>query len=350
MTNTTSAPSPYYITNFNNPALAMSIKLKDCSTSYNRFVDFQAEITFPVQSDNSIQINSFQFKKIMDIISMELGKFVKDGFPPPKQQVTENKILIKDKDMNNSLPAVQPQTFVFESDKQIRTLTKNNEIYFVAKDVAEALEYSWKGIATISHVPEQWRGVYSVQTPPANVSQEMLCLTEQGVNFFVFRSDKPKALPFQMWLAGEVLPSIRRTGSYVHPDAAATLPSISAQELRSIIETAIDAKLSQYTVLPSVSRAEIKHMKAIPETNTQTFDRFFEDRCLIVDTENDKLWTKAKELYAAFKQWCKETGISPMQKVIFRKILLSKFEEKPTGTDRHRRICGVALNSKGIKA
>ena len=36
-------------------------------------------------------------------------------------------------------------------------------------------------------------------------TQDMLAFTEEGANFFLFRSDKPKALPFQKWLAGEVL-------------------------------------------------------------------------------------------------------------------------------------------------
>lgn len=42
----------------------------------------------------------------------------------------------------------------------------------------------------------------------------MLTLSEQGLYFFLGRSDKPKALPYQMWIAGEVVPSIRKTGSY----------------------------------------------------------------------------------------------------------------------------------------
>lgn len=42
----------------------------------------------------------------------------------------------------------------------------------------------------------------------------MLTLSEQGLYFFLGRSDKPKALPFQKWLAGEVLPAIRKTGKY----------------------------------------------------------------------------------------------------------------------------------------
>lgn len=44
--------------------------------------------------------------------------------------------------------------------------------------------------------------------------QDMLTITEQGLYFFLGRSDKPKALPFQKWVAGEVLPSIRKTGRY----------------------------------------------------------------------------------------------------------------------------------------
>ena len=44
--------------------------------------------------------------------------------------------------------------------------------------------------------------------------QELLCLSEQGVYFFLGRSDKKKALPYQMWIAGDVVPSIRKTGNY----------------------------------------------------------------------------------------------------------------------------------------
>ncbi|MBF0418391.1 MAG: hypothetical protein HQL86_09110 [Magnetococcales bacterium] len=47
----------------------------------------------------------------------------------------------------------------------------------------------------------------------------MLIPSEQGLYFFLGRSDKPKALPFQKWLAGQVLPSICKTGQYQHPAA-----------------------------------------------------------------------------------------------------------------------------------
>ena len=103
---------------------------------------------------------------------------------------------------------------IFEKPEfgSVRVVDKDGDPWFVAKDVAEALGYQWKASATVGHVPEEWRGVYSVQTPSGE--QEMLTLSEQGLYFFLGRSDKPAALPFQKWLAGDVLPSIRKTGSY----------------------------------------------------------------------------------------------------------------------------------------
>lgn len=115
--------------------------------------------------------------------------------------------------MSNPSP---PVSFGF-GENTVRVHTDaNGSPWFVAKDVALALEYEWNGQARIAHVPEEWRGVTSVVTPRGN--QDMLTLSEQGLYFFLGRSDKPKALPFQKWLAGEVLPTLRKTGKYEKPD------------------------------------------------------------------------------------------------------------------------------------
>ena len=89
---------------------------------------------------------------------------------------------------------------------------EDGTIWFVAKDVAQALEYAYWQPNIVSNVPEIWKGIKRINTPGGE--QEMLCLTEQGVYFFLGRSDKKKALPYQMWIAGDVVPSIRKTGSY----------------------------------------------------------------------------------------------------------------------------------------
>ena len=105
------------------------------------------------------------------------------------------------------------QVFKFEGNREVRTLERNGEPWWGAKDVAEALGYASNNITQIiSHVPNEWKGSNRIATPSG--SQEMQCLSEQGLYFFLGRSDKDTALPFQKWIAGEVIPSIRKTGAY----------------------------------------------------------------------------------------------------------------------------------------
>jgi hypothetical protein len=54
-------------------------------------------------------------------------------------------------------------------------------------------------------------------SPAPGGNQEMLCLSEQGLYFFLGRSDKPLVLPFQKWIAGDVIPAIRKKGFYAVP-------------------------------------------------------------------------------------------------------------------------------------
>ena len=124
--------------------------------------------------------------------------------------------------------STQLQQYSFEKDGLLTDVRvqvgKDGELWFVAKDIAIALGYSWKGSANIAHIPDEWRGVYSVQTPSG--TQEMTCLSEQGMYFFVARSDKPKALPFQKWIAGTVLPSIRKHGYFQLRDMSAPVRQV----------------------------------------------------------------------------------------------------------------------------
>ena len=102
------------------------------------------------------------------------------------------------------------------------TVDTDGTVWFVARDIAEALEYKESTVnnaisALFQSVPEIWKGKKRIFTHGGE--QEMLCLTEQGVYFFLGRSDKKKALPYQMWIAGDVVPSIRKHGVYLTPHA-----------------------------------------------------------------------------------------------------------------------------------
>jgi prophage antirepressor-like protein len=109
---------------------------------------------------------------------------------------------------------------------------------FVAKDITDALEYSEFHPNMIGHVREQWKGRNPITT--IRGVQEVWMLTAEGVNHFCMRSDKPRAQPFQEWIAGDVLPQIDRTGRYEQPKA---LPA-PANPL-DVLQGMVDALRSQ---------------------------------------------------------------------------------------------------------
>lgn len=110
---------------------------------------------------------------------------------------------------------------VFDGGKfgEVRVINEDGETWVVAEDVLRALGYSEKSrpARVCAAVPDDWRGVKVCHTPGGD--QKLLCLKEFGLYFFLGRVNKDRALPFQRWVSGEVIPSIRRTGAYIAPIA-----------------------------------------------------------------------------------------------------------------------------------
>lgn len=102
--------------------------------------------------------------------------------------------------------------------------------WFAAQDVSNAIGYAETNRASnlCRNVPEEWKGVYPLHT--LGGVQSTLCLSQEGLFFFLGRSDKPKALPFQKWVYGEVLPSLADNGQYsIQPVKPPTQMQILAQ-------------------------------------------------------------------------------------------------------------------------
>src|SRR5699024_8420576 len=109
----------------------------------------------------------------------------------------------------------QSNVKLFEKEEfgKVRVVMQDEDPWFVAKDVAVALGYASTNMTTVFQaVPDEWKGSNRIATPGGE--QEMLIISEPGLYFFLARSDKPTALPFQKWLAGDVVPSIRKHGLY----------------------------------------------------------------------------------------------------------------------------------------
>ena len=97
----------------------------------------------------------------------------------------------------------------------IRSLTIDGEPWFVGKDVAEALGYgSGKSPvnAIANHVDNEDKGVTEMMTPGGK--QSITIINESGVYSLIFSSKLESAKRFKRWVTSEVLPTIRKTGSY----------------------------------------------------------------------------------------------------------------------------------------
>jgi prophage antirepressor-like protein len=103
---------------------------------------------------------------------------------------------------------------IFENEAfgKVRVIEKNNEPWFVGKDVAEALGYSQPAKAIREHVKDTHKGVSEMDTPGGR--QQIIIIDEAGLYSLVLRSKLPAAEAFQEWVVAEVIPSIRKTGSY----------------------------------------------------------------------------------------------------------------------------------------
>lgn len=115
-----------------------------------------------------------------------------------------------------------PQIFNFEQN-EVRTFLVNDEPYFVGKDVASVLGYSNTPKAIRDHVDEEDK----TQNESFTVNGTALMLiNESGLYSLILKSKLPNARKFKRWVTSEVLPTIRKTGSYTN------VPQSFAQALR----------------------------------------------------------------------------------------------------------------------
>ena len=104
------------------------------------------------------------------------------------------------------------EIFKNEEFGEIRTITINNEPWFVNKDVAFVLGYSNPRDAISKHVDVEDKGVAKCDT--LGGSQDLTVINESGLYSLILSSKLPTAKKFKHWVTSEVLPTIRKHGAY----------------------------------------------------------------------------------------------------------------------------------------
>lgn len=101
---------------------------------------------------------------------------------------------------------------------EIRTVTIDNEPMFCLADVCKALE-----ITNVGNVRQRLseKGIHTADTPTNGGIQKMIFISESNLYKTIFQSRKESAERFTDWVTSEVLPTIRKTGSYSVPQTTA---------------------------------------------------------------------------------------------------------------------------------
>lgn len=119
------------------------------------------------------------------------------------------------------------QIFKNEEFGKIRTVEKNDVVYFAGSDVAKALGYAIPHKAVQTHC----KGVLKWNIPTDSGNQDVLFITEGDVYRLIMRSKLPSAERFESWVMDEVLPSIRKNGGYIAGQETMTDEELLAKAL-----------------------------------------------------------------------------------------------------------------------
>lgn len=122
------------------------------------------------------------------------------------------------------------QVFKFNSNI-INLISKDGEIWFIAKEVCEILGIS-KYRDAILKLDEDEKNICPVRLDGWSQKRNIAVINESGLYALILRSGKPNAKPFRKWITSEVLPSIRKTGSYTVNNSSSIVNDLKSRELQ----------------------------------------------------------------------------------------------------------------------
>lgn len=126
--------------------------------------------------------------------------------------------------------------FNFEGN-EVRTVTINDQPYFVGKDVAVILGYKNTRDALSHHVDDEDKGVAKLDT--LGGKQKQTIINESGLYSLIIGSKLPQAKKFKRWVTSEVLPAIRKHGAYMTDEKAFDVVH-NASGLADLLQQAAD--------------------------------------------------------------------------------------------------------------
>ncbi len=128
--------------------------------------------------------------------------------------------------------ALATASFSFEG-AAVRTITRDGEPWFVAADVCQVLDHG-NARQVVSRLDDDEKDVLIMDTLGGR--QQMTVINEAGLYLLILlilTSRKPEAKAFKRWITAEVIPAIRKTGSYAVPAAVSAIDLTDRKTLRA---------------------------------------------------------------------------------------------------------------------
>lgn len=190
----------------------------------------------------------------------------------------------------------------------VRVITDNPDSpLWIASDVAKVLGYSATAAMTRTLDADE-KGVHNLHT--LGGVQEVTVITESGLYAAILKSRRPEATEFRRWVTREVLPSIRKRGGYLTPEA--TEKALTDPDF--IIRLATELKEEQS------KRKELEEKRAIDAPKVEYHDRFISEDSDVFTIDD----------WAAQYGLRKGEGLRLLRekKIIYRKAVTSEFSKK----------------------
>lgn len=124
------------------------------------------------------------------------------------------------------------------NDHEVRVTLVDGEPWFVASDVATVLDLA-NVHSSLAALDADEKGIHTVET--LRGPQQVVVINEPGLYSLILRSRKPEAKAFKRWITHDVLPAIRKTGSYGAP-AAISFEEMTAQVIAGLQERINEAQ------------------------------------------------------------------------------------------------------------
>jgi prophage antirepressor-like protein len=170
---------------------------------------------------------------------------------------------------------------IFRRDEygEVRTAIINGEPLFCLSDVCKPL-----GLGSPHKVAarlKEFGGVTTIPTPTSSGIQPMTYINEANLYRVIFQSRKPEARKFEAWVVEEVLPSLRKTGTYTVPQAETT--AIVPRSFAEALELA--AKIEREREQLARENSHLSHLRLIEAPKVEACEHFLDTEGMVnIDT------------------------------------------------------------------